>query len=582
MTNPKPPDAETVFLVSGGAKGITAQCVIALARRYKCKFILVGRSSFEAAEPAWAQSHADETSLKQQAMRVLQAQDERPTPRRVQTMVQSVLSQREIRHTMHEIQRVGAQAKYLSADITQLEALRAVVETAEQHVGTITGVIHGAGVLADKRIEHKSARDFDVVYGVKVGGLENLFQCVPPEHLEHLILFSSIAGVYGNVGQADYAMANEVLNKVAHWMKARHPSCQVRAIDWGPWDGGMVSPDLKALFAQRGIDVIPIEVGTQMFTEALAGDTNQNEDNPQVVISAPLPAFVRPLGDALKEQRVRRTLSLEANPFLEDHVIGGVAVLPTVCAISWIVNTCEQLYPGYTFFKAENYQALKGIVFDDTLAESYTLDLVETAKTQAGEITFKATIWSAAEEDVPRYHYRCRVTLCRELPPAPRYVDFDLADRLALLGSKLYEDNVLFHGPGLQGVRRVLNINSQKLTLACFLPAIPLARQGQFPVQTFNPYVADVQFQSLLIWVNHVHQAGSLPLKAQSGTQFRPLPFDELFYVSLDVRSSTELALVADLTAHDAEGDVYTQVSGAEVTVSKRLNALFQQNRLQD
>ena len=66
-------------------------------------------------------------------------------------------------------------------------------------------------------------------------------------------------------------------------------------------------------------------------------------------------------------QRVQRTLSLAANPFLKDHVIGGQAVLPTVCALAWMGNTAEQLYPGYTFFKAENYRVLKGIVFDDTM-----------------------------------------------------------------------------------------------------------------------------------------------------------------------------------------------------------------------
>jgi len=581
MTTRDRPDASSVFLVSGGAKGITAQCTIMLAERYQCRFVLVGRSSIEEPEPAWAGGGSDEADLKRRAMEDLISRGERPKPKDVQRMVKVVLSRREIEGTLRGIEQAGGQAEYLSADVTDGPDLQAKVKAVSQSLGPITGIIHGAGTLADKLIEKKSEQDFERVYSPKVKGLENLLDCAPASQLETLILFSSVAAFHGNVGQSDYAIANEILNKTAYLVKRSQPSCHVVSMNWGPWDAGMVTPELKKVFAQRGVEVIPIEVGTRMFVDELTAE----DQAPQIVIGSPLAAVAREPGSELRTFRVRRRLTLEANPFLQDHVFGGHAVLPTVCAIAWIANACEQLYPGYRFFSSEDYKVLKGIVFDETLASEHILDLKETAKTDEGEIVFEATVWSRTETGKTRYHYSARVKLLRRLPAAPTYTPLDGTSAAegggqTIPGASLYHDGTLFHGPCFRGVERVLELTPKKLTMRCILPKIDPRLQGQFPVQTFNPYVADAQFQSMVIWAWQTHQAGSLPLRAQKGEQFQGIPFDQAFYVSMEVQSSTENRLVADIIAHDAQGQVYTRISGAEVTISERLNPLFRQNRL--
>jgi acyl transferase domain-containing protein len=67
----------------------------------------------------------------------------------------------------------------------------------------------------------------------------------PVTQLHFLVLFSSIVGFYGNIGQSDYAIANEILNKSAHRIKNQYPNLHVISIDWGPWEAGMVTPELK-------------------------------------------------------------------------------------------------------------------------------------------------------------------------------------------------------------------------------------------------------------------------------------------------------------------------------------------------
>jgi NADP-dependent 3-hydroxy acid dehydrogenase YdfG len=159
------------------------------------------------------------------------------------------------------------------------------LEQASAKLGSVTGIIHGAGNIADKLIENKSAQDFETVYRAKVEGLTNLLKVVSPGQLEHLILFSSVVAFYGNVGQADYALANEILNKTAYLFKRRFPNCRVLAFNWGPWDGGMVTPELQRLLTQQAVDTIPATKGAQMFLDELTAADTQVV---QVVIGSPL------------------------------------------------------------------------------------------------------------------------------------------------------------------------------------------------------------------------------------------------------------------------------------------------------
>ncbi len=149
----------------------------------------------------------------------------------------------------------------------------------------------------------------------------------------------------------------------------------------------------------------------------------------------------------LATRRVQRSLSLDANPFLKDHMIGGQAVLPTVCALEWMGNTAEQLYPGYTFFRAENYRVLKGIVFDDTLAPVYTVEVKEADKSIKGQILLDVLISSQTPQGKPRYHYSVRLHLIDQTPAAPSYPNADLSVTDGEPGLPLYTERHIVPWP---------------------------------------------------------------------------------------------------------------------------------------
>jgi NAD(P)-dependent dehydrogenase (short-subunit alcohol dehydrogenase family) len=568
--------ASTVFLVSGGARGITARCVVEMARYFKCKFILLGRSRLTD-EPAWAQGIAVEADLKKAAMADMQARGEKPTPPAVNKAAGAVLASREIRETLDAVKQAGGEAVYVAADITDAAKLREAI-SGVSHLGRVTAILHGAGNLADKLIENKTEADFENVYSAKVAGLENLLAAVPAEQIEALVLFSSVAGFYGNVGQADYAIANEILNKTAHRFKAMHPSCHVVSINWGPWDGGMVTPQLRAYFDALDIKVIPVEVGARMLIDELrapAGDAPA-----QIVIGSAIRAQATPPAPELTTHKLHRKLKLADSPFLGDHVVNAQAVMPMVSAMSWMASAAEQIHRGFHCVEFDNYRVLKGIVFDETLAPEYTLELKETAKS-ADEIKIEAMVRSLSAEGKPRFHYSTALTLRPKMPEAPIYTPVMPVDpSTALDGAMLYQDGTLFHGPSFQGVAQVLTIGPSGLVMRCVLPDNDEVTQGQFPIQAFNYFMADIGLQSIGVWARRMYDMGSLPLRAGHGEFYRDVPPDGTFYTTMDVRAHSETNVTADITLYDSDNKIYMIITELEVTMSKRLNELFLKNRL--
>lgn len=568
----RPVDVTSLFVVSGGARGITARCVVSLARRFNCGFVLLGRSA-AGAPPAFAAGCADEAALMQAIAADLAARGERPAPAAIRRELGAIQAQQEIAATLAAVAAAGGRAEYVQADIADEPALRVALDAARLRLGPITGLIHGAGVLADRRIEQKRAADFDAVFTPKIAGLRNLLACLPPGELQQLVLFSSAAGFYGNPGQADYAIANEILNRVAHLIRREHPACHTVALNWGPWDAGMVTPALKALFAERGVQVIPVEAGVARLVDELEF---RAERPAQVLVGSPLAPPPEPYDGPPRQWRVHRRLSLEANPFLQDHMIGAHAVLPATCGMAWMIQGCEQLLPGYRFARCEGYQVLKGIVFDESLAPEYTLTIRELGRDlAAGTVELEAGVSSDAGAR-PRPHYRARLTLRQGPPePAPRLAELDLAERNPVDGAELYASGALFHGPRFRGVERVLRSDEHGLTMRCRLPAVDERDQGQFPARSFDPFLADVQFQSLVIWCRQHRGAASLPLSNAVGELFGAPARGEPFFVTMAVRSCNDYRLLADLSAHDADGRIYVRLSGAEVAISRHLNRLF-------
>jgi NAD(P)-dependent dehydrogenase (short-subunit alcohol dehydrogenase family) len=564
------PDRSSVFVVSGGAKGVTAACVVRLAEAYKCKFVLLGRSPFSHQEPDWAKGCSDPTEMKRRGMEDLKARGEKPTPKRVDEILKPVLAGREIARTLAAIRAAGGEAEYLQADVTDAGAVARVGPVVDR-LGRLAGLIHGAGVLADRVIEQKTIGDFQAVYSTKVEGLEVLLRSLDSSRLKYLVLFSSAAGFYGNPGQSDYAVANEILNKFACRFKRSHPDCHVRSFNWGPWDGGMVTDSLKRHFEERRIRVIPLEAGARVFVDGFSPNVG---DHPQILVGSSLGGEVKSFAPQMKRCRIVRELKREDNPFLEDHVIGGQPVLPAAFVMAWMAEACGQFYPEYGHVRLGNYSTLKGIVVGRGTADQCVMDVKELPQADTGEVSFEVQVSSHAGGK-PLPHYRARISLVSACDDAPAYPNPDSSRSESLDGRLLYQNGTLFHGPSLQILETVFRIAPEGLLARGRLPRIDENWNGKFGSRVFNPYVADALFQAMLIWVWNRYGSASLPGSVLLGEQFRSVPQDLPFYVALDVKKATKTKMVADVFAHDDAGLLYARMLDAEVIISSSLNEQF-------
>ena len=585
-------DSNSVFLVSGGAKGVTAHCVIEIAKQYQSKFILLGRSSFDDNEPSWAQGITEEVALKKAAMQALIASGDKPTPVKVTKFVRPVLANREIAQTLLAIKTAGGQAHYIAADVTNSESVTEAVAPLAAKLGVVTGIIHGAGVLADKFIEQKTLEEFNAVYSTKIDGLLSLLAATEQKNLKHLVLFSSAAGFYGNPGQSDYSIANDILNKTAYRFKALNPSAQVLSFNWGPWDGGMVTPELKRMFNDRGVYIIPLDAGAKLLVSELAADNNRCA---QILVGNDLS---KDQGTDVKKPQVSRltisvskTLLAANNAFLADHTIGEDKVLPTVCAIAWMSEAATAAYTGFYYQGLDNYKLFKGVILegksDGNEANDYQIDMNAEIFDDGTRLVVETKISSTNVQGKQVFHYGADLTLVSNRATSPS-VEL-IIPTSGESAAELYSNGTLFHGPSLQGISEILECNDQGLLLSCQVPNVASAKQGDFTVPDLgniigkkqsNIFANDIAYQAMLVWVKKQLGLGSLPSSTQSWTVYREVAVGERFYLQLNVLKSSGKgkqrgSLVADIQMIAENKQLLSEIKSAKVTASANLNDLF-------
>lgn len=267
-------DRDSVVLLAGGARGITAKVAAALAAASRCRLELLGRTPAPAGpedpETAGARTRAElRTAL---ALRA----DGAATPAEVNREAELLLAQREITATLEELAALGSQARYRCVDLREQDAVRQAVKEIHAEHGRLDAVVHAAGVIEDQLIADKTPESFQRVYGTKTDGAAALLTAVEelPNGPGIAVLFGSVCAVLGNRGQVDYAAGNDALESIGSAWAAR-TGRRALTVHWGPWaptggHTGMVSPELARAYARRGIALIDPEEGTAALLRELA------------------------------------------------------------------------------------------------------------------------------------------------------------------------------------------------------------------------------------------------------------------------------------------------------------------------
>ncbi|AXI01740.1 type I polyketide synthase [Aquirhabdus parva] len=268
-----PLNRESVVLLTGGARGITALVAVELARRYQCHVELVGRS----APPQDVESEATRGISDQRLLRqALLAEDKTRKPAEVERLARRLLADRDFRATLAAVRAAGSTVNYTALDVRDDQIFSDFITSIYHQRGRIDGVIHGAGVVEDKLVRDKSDESFSRVFDTKVKGAVILSQHIRKD-VGFVVFFSSVASAFGNRGQVDYATANDVLDKLAHHWQSQIDG-RVLSVNWGPWaDTGMVSESLKNEYARKGIGLIPQQQGVAALLAELGSQSIETQ-----------------------------------------------------------------------------------------------------------------------------------------------------------------------------------------------------------------------------------------------------------------------------------------------------------------
>ncbi|MFD3460520.1 SDR family NAD(P)-dependent oxidoreductase, partial [Nocardia fluminea] len=562
---------DDVLVVTGGARGVTARCVRELAARKPCEFLLLGRTELED-EPEWAAGVADD-ALKAAAIAAVRASGEQPTPKQVDRLTRNLLAQREIRATLDGVAETGARVRYLAVDITDAEATeRALAPDA----GRITGIVHGAGALADSLLPAKTADDIRLVLATKLDGLYNVVTALRDATLGHIVLFGSVAGVYGNPGQADYAVANEALNRAAVSWRRQGLAGHVTTVNWGAWDGGMVTPQLREVFLARGVALLGMDAGARMFAEQFAPG-RAGDVSVLVGPAAPLATAVTltPTGPFTAH---RDLAPLAGDPVIGDHRVGKFPVFPAAAGLGWAINVLERANPGLRVVECTGFEVLRGIVYDGKDERSYRLEA------QAGTVAddrLIVTVWIRSDEPgktLAPSHFTGTFVLAAETSPAPVLSGWPgyAIGAGPEDGLDVYRAADLFHGPLLQGVRRILERGERRLVVEGKLPDARIGT-GNYAGALHSPVLADVAIQAgalLGVWFMN---SACLPLSIGRIEYFAALPGDSPFVLVVDDlrANATGTEVTVSVTACDPNGTVLQRYRDLAVIATPEMTEKF-------
>jgi NAD(P)-dependent dehydrogenase (short-subunit alcohol dehydrogenase family) len=566
-----------VVAITGGARGVTAACALALARASSAAIALIGRSPAPFQVPSWLAGIQNEAAMKKAIVQHAFS-DSQPTPKELEAEFKRQKANQAIAGTLQRLQDTGVRAAYFCADVTDAEGLKAAADEIRSTLGPIAAVIHGAGVLHDRLIVDKSVDQFRQVYNTKVQGFKNLLEATESDPLRHLVLFSSVSARTGNTGQCDYAMANEVLNKMARVASLQRSGCRVSSINWGPWDGGMVTPSLKKAFQGQQIDLIPVETGADLMVAEMK---NADPAPVEVLIGSMLetPSVEDEANGAAMDLLERRELDLQRYPVLASHVIGGKPVVPFALIGEWIGHGAVKENPGFTLHGIDDFRLLSGIRIEQ---EKKLVRLL------AGKARKNGNGWHVAVElrngvkngkDV--IHSRARALLVDRLPDAPTYKGNGKN------GSRPYPRDldavygeILFHGDKLRAIQHIKAYSEHGMTARLTGAPKPEAWM-QDPIRerwTADPMVLDGAFQMAIVW--SFEQTGSvcLPSYARSYRQYRPAFPESGVTAVMTVTRHSHRKMVADFTFLDADEQVVATLMGYEATVDQTLIHAFRNN----
>lgn len=583
LADPPPSDAtlpaNAVVLVTGGARGITAEALRGILGA-GMTLHLAGRAPEPGPESDATAAESSPAALRKIFIAQASAAGKTLKPVQVEKEISNLFRDREIRRNLAEFRQACARVTYHSVDVRNEADMAGLLEGIYAADGRIDVVLHGAGVIEDKLLADKTPESFDRVFDTKADSTWVLGRHLRPDSLRYLGLFASIAGRTGNRGQCDYAAANELVNRFGWWLSARWPHVRVSSINWGPWESGMASAEVNRQFRERGITPIPPAAGREFFRRELLVPPSADVEvmagyfgEPQPPLPSRWPLIAPPLPRKIEGHLDwPRRLTVGEMNFLKDHRIDGKAVGPFVCAMELAAETIQSAWPGWRIAEVTNHQQFRGLIVPDEVGLPVR---VTASATPEGDALI---VNSSLIEDsaTARPCYRGSFRLVRELPPPPAAPALAPCAPANIPPKEFYGGHA-FHGPAFRLLEVIDGLDANGLDALVRTEGTGGWTWTGRP-WIFHPGLADITFQLASFWGQHVLQSFALPTKATRIARFGPFvvaPQQARIHIRILEAGPTSIRF--DFFIADAGGRLMLHGSDLQMAHSKDLMRLARQ-----
>ncbi len=325
-------DGERV-LVTGGARGITFECARALARRTGCRLLLVGRTEPAAGSPDWLGTAPADIGARIRDIEIRLVREEGVPLGEAKRQGVTIRAQWEIARNLAALAAEGIDAGYEVCDVTDAAAFGSLLDRVR---GDITGVIHGAGVQRSKRIADLEDRAISLTMHTKLTPVLVMLDRLDWSRMRLMSAFGSIAGLFGNDGQSDYGLANDLLGWLVRGIGRQYPGVRAQIVEWTAWEGtGMVTDEEAKRFRQSGLIPLDVATGTAAYLDGLLGTGLAQVacfNSAAAMVSGradtDLPLAARPAGSLLAPGTSRARFDRRHDSWVAQHLVNGEPVVP--------------------------------------------------------------------------------------------------------------------------------------------------------------------------------------------------------------------------------------------------------------
>jgi len=258
------------LLSIGGARGIAVSALEKLGSKQTC-LIIAGRSDLFL--PEWYDSSLSTSELRSRLIQIYRAAQKTFTPALIEKELRKVLSSAEAISSIDRLSKIYSSVKYVQVDLFNPNSQDIILNFLNQHELQVDSILNVAGVIDDSLVSNKTQDSFERVMLIKLNSLKLTFKLIESYRVSTVVNFASIAGKTGNLGQSDYASANELINAGSWLASSVHPEVKIYSINWGPWASvGMATKEVNEAFAARGIIPIPLDEGAKTIASLFTHD----------------------------------------------------------------------------------------------------------------------------------------------------------------------------------------------------------------------------------------------------------------------------------------------------------------------